>query len=374
MLRSLLKSLWSRRDSAAQIGKPEAKAAATSGAHSQTAVLSRLASIVAQQGLEVTGKEEPAAAAGRPARAELPILQIIAHCHGLASDELDAAAAERVERFSAAFSRVARDGALNVFVFHVDLPAGENIDYIDVRFKPGAFDYLHILTSFIERLRAHVAGAVVYLVTSEGSRYAALAAPDVRVVELPIDGRQPMYDRATALLGYARSRAFGVATACLDSDALVNRPLAALFDLGFDVALTYRNVHRLMPVNEGVMFLHPQRAGAAAAFLQRRLATYERIASDALIAGYYGNVKRWRGGQLSLNALAYEALPCSPYRVWHSAGARVRFLPGDTFNFAAAEGEATSSLDRLDECYVIHYKGWRKHAFAFAARAQSDRH
>ena len=180
-----------------------------------------------------------------------------------------------------------------------------------------------------------------------------------------------MYDRATALLGYARSRAFGVATACLDSDALVNRPLAALFDLGFDVALTYRNVHRLMPVNEGAMFLRPQRAGAAAAFLQRRLATYDRIASDTLIAGYYGNVKRWRGGQLSLNA-SLRSAAC--YTLGPGHGGPAGAVLTATLNFAAAEGEASSSLDRLDECYVIHYKGWRKHAFAVAARAQSDRH
>jgi hypothetical protein len=125
-----------------------------------------------------------------------------------------------------------------------------------------------------------------------------------------------------------------------------------------------------MPVNEGVMFLRPRRHGAAASFLQRRLGTYDRIAQDSFITGYYGDVRRWRGGQLSLNALVYGALPCSPYRAWHSAGATLRFLPCDTFNFAAGEGEAASSLDRLDQRYVIHYKGWRKHAFAFASRAR----
>jgi len=369
MLGSLFKSLWSRRTPAAPSAEPAPVAADT---HSRTAVLSRLASIVAQEDLQVTGKEAPADPAARgAARTELPILQIVARCQGLATDQLEPPSGERVEHFRAAFSRAAGDSALNVFVFHVDLPAGEKIDYVDARFRPSDFDYLHILASFIARVRAHVADAAVYLVTGAGSRYTALAAPDVRIIELPIDGSQPMYDRATALLAYARSRAFSADTACLDSDALVNRPLAGLFELGFDVGLTYRDVQRLMPVNEGALFLRPQRSGAAASFLQRRLATYERIARDEFVAGYYGDVKRWRGGQLSLNALVCEALPCSPYRIWHSGGARLRFLPCDTFNFAAAEGEAVSSLERLDERYVIHYKGWRKHAFGFAARAQS---
>jgi hypothetical protein len=331
-------------------------------------VLSRLASVVAQQGLQITGKEAPADPA--PAqRAELPILQLIARGHELVTDELDADGAARVERFRSAFHPVA-ESRLNVFVFHVDLPAGARIDYVDARFRPADFDYQEILASFIARLRAHIERPAVYLVTAQGARYRELAASDVRVVELPIDGSQPMYDRASALLAYARSSAFSADTACLDSDALVNRPLAGLFELGFDVGLTYRNAERLMPVNEGAIFLRPQRTGAAAAFLQRRLATYDRIARDELITGYYGDVKRWRGGQLSLNALVYGMLPCSPYRSWRTAGAAVRFLPADTFNFAVAEGEAVSSLERLDECYVIHYKGWRKHAFGFAARAR----
>jgi hypothetical protein len=371
MLGKLLKSLWPRSPRRAPIAKPAAKAPIAAPEHSQLAVLSRLASVVAQQGLQVNGKEAPIDSTAGGARSELPILKLVARGHDLVTDELDAASAERVERFSTAFSRAACDSTLNVFVFHVDLAPGEKIDYVDAQFKPADFDYLDILASFIARLRAHIARPAVYLVTSEGARYRALAAADVRVVELPIDGRQPMYDRATALLAYARSQAFAADTACLDSDALVNRPLAGLFDLGFDVGLTYRNAERLMPVNEGVMFLRPHRRSAAASFLQRRLATYDRIARDQLITGYYGDVRRWRGGQLSLNALVYGALPCSPYRAWHSAGAMLRFLPCDTFNFAAAEGEAASSLERLEECYVIHYKGWRKHAFAFAARARN---
>lgn len=363
MLGTLLKTLWSRRKRPAPAAKPAASHP------SQLAVLSRLASVVAQQDLQITGKEA-AAERAQDARAELPILQLIARGHHLVSDELAPASAERVERFTVPFSRAACESETSVFVFHVDLPPGAAIDYVDARFRPADFDYQQILASFIARLRAHLNRPAVYLVTSEGARYRALAAPDVRVVELPIDGSQPMYDRATALLAYARSRAFAADTACLDSDALVNRPLAGIFELGFDVGLTYRDAERLMPVNEGAMFIRPQRPGAAAAFLQRRLATYDRIAQDPMITGYYGDLRRWRGGQLSLNALVYEALPCSPYRAWEAAHARVRFLPCDTFNFAVAEGEAASSLERLDECYVIHYKGWRKHAFGFAARVR----
>ena len=372
MLGRLFRSLWPR----------EAKAPASLQARpkrdgsSQLEVLSRLASIVAGEELVVSGKETPAPTPAAASKNELPIMEVIAHAQRLVSDELPAATAARVQRFERAFAAAApaAAAALNVFVFHVDMPAGVRIDYVDAQLDPRQFDYVGILARFIERARVHAGGSLrVYLVTAEGSPCCALGAADVTVVELPIDGTQPMYDRATALLAYARSRAFDADTLCLDSDALINRPPGEIFELGFDVALTYREAERLMPINEGVMLISPRRPLAAARFLERRLATYDRLAVDEFIVRYYGDVKRWRGGQLALNAVAAELLPASPYREASVAGARLRFLPCDSFNFTAAEGEAASSIDRLAERYVIHYKGWRKQAFRFAAQRAARR-
>jgi hypothetical protein len=249
------------------------------------------------------------------------------------------------------------------------MPASAEINYVDIKLKPQEFDYLDILRRFVQRIREHCPGATVYVVTTPGARYAELAAADVRVIELPLDASQPMYERANALLAYVRSGAFVRDTAFLDSDALVNRPLQEVFELGFDVGLTYRDTPYLMPVNEGVMFLGARRPEAVRRFLERRLATYDALADDAFVTGYYGNVKRWRGGQLSLNAAAYHLIPHSPYRVYEQGGCRVRMLPGDTFNFASGEGEAASSVEHLDDRYVVHFKGNRKHAFRVARQA-----
>ncbi len=347
---------------------------------STLAVLSRLASLASGQELRVTGKEARLPDEGPATRTELPIGEIIARAAALGSGPLAAGSEARVERFATAFSRAARAGTgtgtgtgtgMNVFVFHVDLAPGTRLDYVDATLEPGHFDYLDILRRFIDRVRASCDAATVYVVTSEGARYRVLAAPDVAMVELPIDGAQPMYDRATALAAYARSAAFDCDTVFLDSDALVNRPLAEVFRLGFDVGLTYREAERLMPVNEGVLFLAARRPGAVRRFLEERLASYDRIATDPFVTGYYGDVRRWRGGQLSLNALAHPLWPCSPYRRAAVAGAIVRLLPCDTFNFAVAEGEAASSVDSLDQRYVVHFKGWRKYAFGFAAQAET---
>jgi len=367
MLLKLLKALFARRPAAAPAAAPAPRAQPVS----QLAVLSKLASLAGGLPVTVSGKERPAERDAGGASAELPMTEIIARASALASDALDPASEARASAFTPAFARAARPGrGLNVLVFHVDLPGDATLNYVDVKFNPRHFDYLEILRRFIGRIRAHCSGATVYVVTAAGSRYGALAAPDVAPVELPIDGTQPMYDRATALLAYARSPAFDRDTVFLDSDALVNRPLEEVFALGFDVCMTYREHERLMPVNEGVMFLASRRPQAVVRFLERRLATYDRIAADPFITGYYGDVRRWRGGQLSLNALAAGDMPCSPYRRGEIAGAAVRFLPCDTFNFAVAEGEAASAVDRLDQRYVVHFKGWRKYAFGLAAQAE----
>lgn len=369
MLLRLLRSARLRRRQA----EPSAPSPAPPASGSRLHLLSRLASFASGTELNIRGKEAPVESADRSDQRELPIMEIVARAASLAAgdDALQAATRARVQTYAQFFSAAARPATgINVFVYHVDLPDGEGIDYVDAKFSPQEFDYRYILARFIARVREHCPGAMIYFVTSRGSRYRGFDAPDVAVVELPVEAAHPMYERACALLAYAESSAFTRDTVFLDSDAFVNRSLQAPFEFGFDVGLTYRDGPRLMPVNEGVLFLAARRPQVVRAFLHRRMAVYDRLLGDPFIIEYYGDVRRWRGGQLSLNAVAYGLFPCSPYRAWDVAGARVRLLPCDTYNFAGGEGEASSSLERLDERYVVHFKGPRKYALMFAAQAE----
>jgi hypothetical protein len=334
-----------------------------------------LASLASGREVEISGaaKEDGSSAkvVVKPGKQELPIGEIISRAASLRGARLSPALEARVRGYEAAFAGAARPGSgPNVFVYHVDMPGNEAISYVDVKFFPDHFDYVDILRRCIERVRSHCPGATVYLVTAPGSTHRALAAADVALVELEVDPRHPMFERATALLAYLRSPAFARDTLFLDADALVNRPLEDVFALGFDIGLTYREAERLMPVNEGVMFFSARRPERVRGFFESRLATYEALAADPYITGFYGDVKRWRGGQLSLNALAHDLRPYSPYRGDEAAGARLRFLPCDTFNFAGGEGESSSAIERLDERFVVHFKGMRKYAFVYAAQAE----
>lgn len=357
---------------------PPPRAASVAGL-SLAEELSRLAShasgrVVQAAGMKIHQPVEPDArvpsvAAANDHRAR--VMEVVAHASRLIGRELTAQTQARVDGYARAFSAAAPPGpGVSIFTFHADLEDAAELRYFDVQLKVADFDYLDILRRLIARVREHCRGATVYVVTSPGARYTALEAPDVRVVELPLNRAHPMYERANALLAYASSSAFVRDTVFLDSDALVNRPLEEVFALGFDVGLTYRATSGLMPVNEGVMFLSARRAEAVRGFLLRRLATYDRLVSDPLIAGTYGDVRRWRGGQLSLNAVSPALGMQSPYRLYDCAGAVVRMLPCDTFNFTSGEGEAATSLEHLDDRYVIHFKGMRKYAFNLAAQAE----
>ena len=85
---------------------------------------------------------------------------------------------------------------------------------------------------------------------------------------------------------------------------MVLRTLDEVFQfLNFDVAVTARFAPNLMPVNEGVILAKGISTGAKK-FFSHYIGTYDRIKDDKIIQNICGNdLMRWRGGQLSLNAV-----------------------------------------------------------------------
>jgi len=363
MLMRVLRSLFAARRPA-----PPAQPLQAPAENARTAVLARLAAYErggqsAVPGVHVDHPESRQAQQGRNESLDA----VLGQARALVSRDLDAATERRVGEFERVMNKVLpRAGGPVAFAFHADLPAEAAIDYVDAKLNVRDFDYLDILRRFARHAREHCPGIRVVVATSAGSRYKALAGEGITVVELPLDVRFPMYERALAVLAYLRSGAFCGDTAFLDSDAFVNRPLAEVFSLGFDLAFTYRQFSNMMPVNEGAFFASARRPDAVEAFMRMRLATYDRIAADPAVKAYYGDVRRWRGGQLSLNAVCAGFAPFSPYRVSQVDGLALRFLPCDTWNFALGDGEALSSSAHLGERYVMHYKGPRKYALLSA--------
>jgi hypothetical protein len=229
---------------------------------------------------------------------------------------------------------------MRAWTYHVPVPPDQTkIEYPDVRMDQGAFDYRALLKHWTWAAVRHADDAVVRQECTHD------------------DGRSPMYDRAWAMMCYVYNRsAFDMPTAFLDSDAFLNQDISHIFDGDWDIGVTYR--HNMgMALNEGVIFANNKRPDAVWSFFQAYLDTYHRILETPEHVAKYGNLKRWRGGQLSLNTLACpQGLPTAlDYQ--EIAGARVAYFPCFRWNFSCER----IVPEELDTKAIVHLKGARKH-------------
>jgi hypothetical protein len=113
-----------------------------------------------------------------------------------------------------------------------------------------------------------------------------------------------------------------------------------------------------MPFNEGVIFATASRLALAKAFFNAYAATYEALIRNDFFANLYGDIRRWRGGQLSLNTVANvflnkdetRELPFKP---------RIAVFPVDLYNFSFEENVRYNKA-QLDGKFIFHLKGNRK--------------
>lgn len=225
------------------------------------------------------------------------------------------------------------------WIYHVPIPPeAAKIQYRDVRMDQSKYDYEPIVAHAVARGRALLVNEALY----------------------PFNPLEPMYERCRAMCAYVHSHAFNSPTVFLDGDAFVNTDLNPIFKTICDVAVTYRNDPGLMPINEGVIFARPTEGTKA--FFRAYLATYENLAKVPEIVEYYGSqpgIKRWRGGQLSLNALTCPpGVPSEMDRI-QVAGCTVQYLPCETWNFSLDMDKPYASRE-LDTKAILHQKGPRK--------------
>jgi hypothetical protein len=278
------------------------------------------------------------------------------------SGEIAPATASRLAQFQAAFDAAAEPAAAPTaicFAFHASVPQAEAaVKYRDVAIDHSKFDYDRIVRHCIAAALAAQPGARFVLAT-DSQFLADIEHPSLTIVRLPLDQANPMYERVIAMCAFVRSRQFNAPTAFLDSDAFLNAPIANLFQGHFDIGATYRLDPGLMPINEGVIFANSRNKDLVRAFFAGYLGTYDRLCGNAAVTGYYGNIKRWRGGQLSLNALTCPQGVPSALDSAKAFGARIRYYPCSTFNFSI-EMEKPCSARQLDTRAVLHLKGPRK--------------
>lgn len=293
---------------------------------------------------------------------KLDLNDLIALARTERSGEIQAETMMRLATFQEAFDRAPaplRPASLICFAFHSSVPQTEAaIKYRDISIDHSKFDYERIVRHCIAAALA-TDDNVRFVLATDQAFLPTLTHPRLTIVRLPLDLASPMYERVIAMCAYVRSRQYDAPTAFLDSDAFLNAPLAALFSTPFDIGATYRPDSGLMPINEGVIFANFRNPAAVRSFFTGYLGTYDRIAKNPTVVGYYGNVKRWRGGQLSLNALTCPPGLPSELDSTDAFGALVRYYPCTAFNFSI-EMDRPYTARQLDAKAVLHLKGPRK--------------
>ena len=271
----------------------------------------------------------------------------------------DAMPMKYVEIFDSHLPDLNNDHKINIFTFHTSVPeSASKISLPDVAVDHGAIDYDVICEEMVRSALAFQPDAHVFFVTDTDTM-PGLEHPRVSVIRLPLEREFPMYERVQAMWAYAHSSLYQKPTVFLDSDAFINKDISWVFHKDMDLALTYRG-GGLMPINEGVFFANAKDTEAVARFFDQYLSVYRCLLRDPVVRETYGDVRRWRGGQLSLNAVACPLGLPSSLDVASFKGAKIDYHPCSELNFSFDYDITELSEDELSSKTIIHLKGSRK--------------
>ncbi len=176
-----------------------------------------------------------------------------------------------------------------------------------------------------------------------------------RVVRKPISPDALMLERAALQHEYISRHDFSRPIVLIDSDILINGPLAPLFEKDFDVALTWRD-NADMPINGGLIILNNRRPEITKRFFSKFTSIYN--ANHSTRAAWYGD-------QLALRD--YVGLNVEEFKnkdIIEIDGCRILLLPCEIYNFSPDNryGSITSDLATKT---ILHFKGQRKNLMPY---------
>ena len=287
---------------------------------------------------------------------------LIDHCRQFVNPEAELAVDETLRDYVKIFDShlgAFNDHAVTIFTFHTTVPeSASKISLPDVAVDHGKIDYDSICEEMLRSALTFQPDAHIIFVTDHLTMQ-ALNHPKVSVVRLPIDTRFPMYERVQAMWAYAHSSLYQKPTVFLDSDAFINKDTSWVFHHNMDLAVTYRG-GGLMPINEGVFFANARNTASVAQFFDHYLLVYRQLLEDPVVTKMYGDVRRWRGGQLSLNAVTCPLGVPSSLDTAFFLGVKIEYHPCSELNFSFDYDLKQLSKDELKAKSIIHLKGGRK--------------
>ena len=217
--------------------------------------------------------------------------------------------------------------------------------------------HLEIVRWTIKSIQEAVPNAEIVICTDEqfGSQLKDL---NPTIIIPDVDPNRPMYYRARTYNTLIQNKCTQGVTVFLDSDAIVLKdPSYLVQQLNFKVGLTARFSPNLMPINEGVIITKPD-SKECIDFFAHYMGTYEAIKDDSIIKSVSQNdLMRWRGGQLSLNAVCKGVKLLDP----RDSSKDVKILPCRKYNYAVKSKDEVFKLKRNSYVHIAHIKGKAKY-------------
>ena len=244
-------------------------------------------------------------------------------------------------------------------IYHVPFDSGHNttIGSFDVpKIDHSRIKHLELVRWTIEAINRTCPDAEVIVCTDQeiGS---AIKDMNPTILIPSVERNRPMYYRARTYNTIIQNKWLKGTTVFLDSDAIVLRDPRYLPSLlKFKVGVTARYAPNLMPINEGVIITESH-AQESIDFFAHYMGTYEWVKDDENIKRITGNdLMRWRGGQLSLNAICNNTKMLD----FRDSSKAVKVLPCSKYNYAVRNKDEVHDLQDQGKIYVAHIKGKAK--------------
>ena len=259
------------------------------------------------------------------------------------------------------FNKELPASSLNIVIFHVKVPEhASKINTPDIKGgDQSVIDYDSLIKLNVKIARWSQPEANIFVFTDHESFGDLPVDERLHVVRMDVKRDEPMFERVVTMAAYINSTLFQCPTVFLDIDAFLIRPIHQIFFEDFDVGLTHRHIVGQMPINEGVIFANNKNPSNVRLFFESYLASYLAAENNAELGKIYTNIRRWRGGQLAINAAAGGTQFYATSTALTEYGTKIAYLPCSKFNLSQINEEEVNKHLR-DRCCVLHLKGNRK--------------
>ena len=249
---------------------------------------------------------------------------------------------------------------LTYIIYHVPVSKNarliESVDFrntIDITLA----NHEVLVRSVIQSILKNSCNSEIVLITNQEFSERLADLPITRLIP-EVDDSRPMYYRALCYNTLIQDSLLRGTAIFLDSDCFVLNDFSRILNkLNFCIGLTYRYSPAMMPINEGVIIVNTDNSKAKE-FFAHYIGTYNYLKDDSKIKSIYKtDLMRWRGGQLSLNAICPNIrnlcfLDSDPY---------ISFLPSEYFNYSSPNIRSISDFRvAMKNRWIVHLKGKSK--------------